>query len=46
MRFINVFILLAIIIFNTNAYASNQEANVNVVLEIEGEYKFVPFKKE
>lgn len=44
MRNISVLILSALIFISFGAYAQNQEANVNVVLEIEGEYKFEPFK--
>jgi len=40
---LNVFLVLIICFFSWNLYADNKEANVNVILELEGEYKFEPF---
>lgn len=44
MRFTTILFLSFLISFS--AFAKTQEANVNVILEIEGEYKFEPFKPE
>jgi len=46
MRFINVYVLLVLLLISGNVFAKNQETNVDVTLEIEGEYKFEPFKQE
>jgi len=46
MRLKSTFLLLLFLIFSGSVFAANQEANVNVILEIEGEYKFEPFKEQ
>jgi len=45
MRRISVFIIFILISLSFTTYAQYQETNVDVVLEIEGEYKFEPFKE-
>ena len=45
MRNISILIVFVLIVISFGAHAQNQETNVNVVLEIEGEYKIEAFKE-
>lgn len=46
MRIISLCIFAVLLMVSLSSYAKPQEANVNVILEIEGEYRFEPFKEE
>lgn len=44
MSFFRIFIMLALVVLHIPSYAQDGGANINITLEIEGEYKFEPFE--